>query len=388
MPYDIKYEMLPVGRTLSAAKKGETVSVQSRAFFSSEDGQILVEALEGFVQDVLTLIEQQCDKEIGPHQVIQLLAIISRDKTAIVYVNEPSLEYIAECTGPIEKGQLIGRDDISRVHNVELNGVDISADQGVIFFFTLGWRRGLFYDFAPLASAEAGGPFERTYDLSMLLGKSFNRVIFQKRFSLTESDWAAFFDSGMFPFNGMLESTFEKLLGHARSGWELRELADEIRDELIERVDGFLSRWNSQPTFAPHMELLAQAVERYKEADYVSCISILMPRIEGVLRTHSVRLGSDSFHQERLAELPTVQQENDMNILLPERFRCYLEKVFFADFNPILEPCDAEHSVSRNTVSHGVAGPTQFDGYNASVCVLVLHQLYLCLDVPCSQLAL
>ena len=85
MPYEITFDNIPAGYSLSSSKKGETgtIQVSVREFTSSEDGDLFISRLEGFPAEIVSKLPPR----ISPSQIDHLLAIIRIDKTATVYVN-------------------------------------------------------------------------------------------------------------------------------------------------------------------------------------------------------------------------------------------------------------------------------------------------------------
>jgi len=77
---------------------------------------------------------------------------------ATVYLNELDLRASVRASRPIEAGEPVTRDDFVDVERLEI-GVQVPKDVGALFIFSVGWRKGLFYDFGPVA-----GPFPRPRD--------------------------------------------------------------------------------------------------------------------------------------------------------------------------------------------------------------------------------
>ena len=86
MPYEIRFEKLPAGVCVEAVRDGGTAKVRAIEFVSEEDGDTLIERLEGFGSEILAKLPAK--PPIQPSQIQHLLAIIRRDGTASVYVNE------------------------------------------------------------------------------------------------------------------------------------------------------------------------------------------------------------------------------------------------------------------------------------------------------------
>ena len=98
-------------------------------------------------------------------QVDNMLAIIQGNGDVIVYLNELVLRVVARSTGPIEEGANIDEDDVADIESLEL-GVDIPDNAGLLFLFSVGWRKGLFFDYGPIYHEP------RTYDVGAILGPS------------------------------------------------------------------------------------------------------------------------------------------------------------------------------------------------------------------------
>src|SRR5262245_29327872 len=89
MPFEIKFENIPAGISLTSARAGESLNVRTIEFVSEEDGDTLIERLEGFGSEILSKLPREAEQTpIQPSQVQELLAIIRRDGTATVYLNE------------------------------------------------------------------------------------------------------------------------------------------------------------------------------------------------------------------------------------------------------------------------------------------------------------
>ena len=272
-----------------------------------------------------------------------MLAICRRDGKVDVYVNELDLRLNVRSARSIEAGEYISKDDIADMESVEL-GVQISDDAGFLFVFSVGWRKGLFFDFGPILP----DPQLRQYDIASALGQMYGQMLFQERLSISDAEWDALFSTKWFPFVGLSNEKIDALISHIRSGWDPDENLDDIVAETKSRVPQMLESWRKHPSFLPHFDLLERAVERFQNDDPVSCTALLFPRIEGILRTHhSIFDTQQPPRPENLTELAVAAKiENDKCLLLPRRFAAYLQDVYFANFDP-----DAENiEISRHNV--------------------------------------
>ena len=101
----------------------------------------------------------------------------------------------------IQKGEAVLEDHIVDVHRLELVGADgrpvaVPDDCGVIFLFSIGWRKGLYFNFQPLP-----GPNGNVSDYSTRFGRVYGQLQFQEKTSLDEQQWKQLSEWGWFPFS-------------------------------------------------------------------------------------------------------------------------------------------------------------------------------------------
>ena len=360
----------PVGYALEAAKKGELVKVVYREFTSTEDGQHFILILEGLTSGIL----QRIPSQIKPSQVDHMLVIYDQAGKAKVYVNNLTLRTFVQVTRPVQAGEYIYKDDLSDIKSLDF-GVSIPNDAGFLFLFSVGWRKGLFYDFGPICGPNAQ---VSKYDINSVLAQAYCHVLFQERFSVTDAEWASLFSSQWFLFLGLRDSTIDTLISHIRSGWDPDEKLDEIVSEVKGRAPQMLNSWRKHSAFLPHIEILERAIERFQDDDHISCTGLLFPRIEGILRTHHSSLyAQNSPSAKNLAESAVANKiETDISLLLPHRFDDYLRDIYFKNFDPNSHDID----VSRHSVSHGVATASKFNQKSAVIGILIIHQLFYFLE--------
>ena len=353
-----------IGFALSSARKGEELPVVYREFTSTEDGQHFINRLENLP---LAFIDG-APSPVRRSQVDNLLAMMHPDGKGTIHLNELEIDLLCRTRGSVRKGAEVYTDDIADIEGLNLS-VGIPDDAGFVFIFSVGWRKGMFFYFGPL---RPGGE-SRDYDTSTALGRCVAHVLFQERFAITEQEWAALFEEMWFPFVGLRDRTKYSLLNHVRSGWKCDDMLDEIVAEVKGQVDNMLRSWRDHRAMSTHIEFLERAVERFLEDDSISCTSILFPRIEGIVRIHSVETGNlGNPRQSELADLAVAAKvENERSLLLPLRFRAYLEDVYFANFNLP----KGEVPLSRNSVGHGVASASDVDLKSAVLGLLIVHQI-------------
>ena len=369
MPIEIMLTDIPGGYSLSAGRAGDTIRVAVREFLSSEDGDDFLRRLEGFPSVVLNQIDDE--KRVAPSQIDHMLVVIRRDKTCTVYINELDLLAGIIAKRDIATGQAVVADDIAGIKTVKFKGIEVPADVGVLYLFSSGWRKGLYYDFSPI---QPNGAEPREYDLGVQFGQIFTYLLFQDRLKISDLAWGSLLEQGWFPFISLSAALSKELVNYAHLGWDIDELLPKVSAELKPRLEGWQVRWPQRGFFSDHAVTLARAVDRFNADDYISAVSILYPRIEGVMRSyHIFARPSVLQNQQTLVDSiisPINSTERHSMLLLPEKFRRYLVEVYFAAFDP-----KNPSGLSRHTVAHGVAPQDAFSEKAAVVGFLILDQL-------------
>ena len=365
MPYTVALDKPPAGYSMTVARGGEKVGVSYREFVSFEDGEKLISRLEGFPT---ILLKQIPNPDLKPSTVDHLFAVIKSDGNCQVFVNECEIVAKTRVRRDIKKGEAIYESDIVDYQEVVFKGVEVAPDAGIAVVFSVGWRKGFYYDFGPL-QAET---ILRDYSIWETLGVLHNYLCFQEYFKISDDEYRRLFDKLWFPFIGLKKETVTKLLSHIRGGWDPDELMEVVQEEVRQGIDGMLARWKKHPSLSEHSELLERACERFKSGDYLSCSAVLYPRIEGILRSIS-RCTGGGYTQRALAKAPSDQASTvSISRVLPDKFVEYLREVYFRNFDP-----EYPDHISRNTVGHGVAPQSLYDSKAASIGLLVVEQIYL-----------
>lgn len=368
MPFQFQLEHLPSGYSLNNARRGEPVTIATQGFHSSEDGNEFIRRLEGIPRQLLSHIPG-----FGYAQestVDRMLAIVRPDRMVSLYVNAPAMRVEIRAKGSVQAGENITLDHILDVTRLRFNEVDIPNDAGVVVVLSAGWRKGLYYDFAPL---DVGGQ-RRTEDIEVVLGRYYAYLQFQRLFSLSDTAWSAFTGQGWFPFVHLRQTTLQRMTETAGAGFEIDEHLDAIAADMEQAVADRIGQWASHPLLASHQPFFGAAFEHYRNGDFLSASSILFPRIEGVLRTNhftdAAALGASQANlvasTVRHAPLPA----HPNSLLFPEKFRSFLRDVYFANFDP-----RNPDGLSRHTVAHGVAPASRLDRKGTVVGFLILLQI-------------
>jgi hypothetical protein len=369
MPFEVTLPEIPGGYTLSTAKAGEMVKVATREFLSSEDGDDFIRRLEGFPNIVLSHIPLK--QRPLPSQIDHLLVIIRKDKTATLYVNELQVLVKMLKKRDLAVGELVFNDDIADIKAVKFSGVEVPPDAGVLYIFSAGWRKGIFYDFSPI---QPRATEVRDFDLGVWLGQFLAYLIFQDRLKISDIAWERLFSYGWFPFISLPTVLARELINYAQHGWNIDDLLPKVTSEIKAALPKWQIKWSKKPLFADHLNVLKTAIERFNARDFISTVLILYPRIEGIMRSyHLIMRPAISQTQTSLVETAIGANEltkQPRTLLLPEKFRQYLTDIYFGAFDP-----QKPEGVSRHTVAHGVASQDALSEKAAEVGLLILDQL-------------
>ena len=368
MPITITLENLPVGIVTSVARDGSSAQIKNQEFLSSEDGDLLIERLEKMPGALLNKIP--ADRRPKPSQIDHLLAVIRKDKIATLYINELQFAAQVSVKKEMKAGQPVYADEIADILALEFSSVEIPIDAGIYFIFSIEWRKGLFYDLSPLHPNSAG---LRDYNINSQLGQCYAYLMFPDRIRILEDIWERMFDQGWFPFIALSSPLIDDMKKRAKAGRDIDDLLPRITGEVKESLNDWLGKWSERSLYKDHIKLLRTAAERFLESDHYSAISILYPRIEGILRDYHRSQGSGKPMQKQLAETAVqvdLSPDRPKLPLLPEIFQRYLSEIYFRNFDP-----DRPEGASRNTVAHGVAPVEAFSEKASVIGFLILDQL-------------
>ncbi len=377
MPFKIKFSSLPAGFSTQAIKGPGLVRICTREFLSSEDGDTLVARLEAISELLFPLITPRT--VIRPSCIDHLLTIIRPNSTGIIYINELDIHAEIQAKKDLKKGQAVFLDDIADVRRISFfhnkSPIEIPRDAGIIVLMSSAWRKGLFYDLSPLPPGK-GNP--RDYDIEVFLGQCHAYLAFQSRLKLSATEFEGLIQQKWFPFIALKRKTIAEMVNCIRNDWSIDDLLGKIREEVTERIKSRHNNWTNNPFFQPHVTIIETAAERYLNGDFISAVSILFPRIEGILRTYHIlthpeqNITQTKLLDSALDDNPKIQHARCL--LLPNRFREYLAEVFFESFDP-----QDPQGFSRHTIAHGVTPATNFNEKAATLGFLILDQLSYCL---------
>lgn len=370
MPMNVQLDKLPAGICTHGALPNQTVSITTTGFVSSEDGDELISGLEGISDMLLSPLIN--DRRLFEPMIDHLVAIVRKDRTATIYVNELQFVATIQSKRALKAGEKVFSDDIADIIRIEAGVPPIAADAGLVVVLSHRWRKGLFYDFTPF---NPGVVETRERDLGKIFAFIQTYLSYQDRLRLSDTDWDTLINLGWFPFTSIRASTIKQMLTRARLSGPVDDLLDEIETQTRSRAETLVEHAKAHRLFEGHRSVVATALGHFLKREYLSCTGLLFPRIEGVLRSYYASTGHlDNATQKRLTETATVAaaaERHGASLLLPSRFESYLQAHFFGHFDPA-----NPKGLSRHTIAHGVCPEDDMGRRAAVLGVLILDQLF------------
>jgi len=369
MIFDIKFEKIPVGIAAESVRNKTKIKIITREFISSTAGDLFFSRLDQFPSEILSKVSKE--KNIKESNVDHMVVVINKNLKAKVYINEINFLSEVQVKRPVKKGEEVRKNDISEITNFyPREEIPIEPENGILILFSVGWRKGLYFDFTPLhpKSSET-----IDYDVWGAIGRYYSYILFGERFSISKEQWKYFFTNKMYPFISLKTETINMMLNYARENWPIEELIKKIGVEVGELLPLFIDSWQKNPGIKKDSVLLERASERFFKKDYISCISILYPRIEGIIRSYFI----NDFKKKRITQkdfanslVKDYKFKESYSLILPEKFKAFMIEVFFASFDPTIKA-----DLSKNSLAHGVIDENEFSQLGASMGFLILDQI-------------
>jgi hypothetical protein len=311
-----------------------------------------------------------------------MLAIIRPDLRADIYVNECKITAGVRVARSLQAGEAVLEDDIVDIETLRFEGVEVPPEAAVVCILSSAWRKGLFFDFAPLGLNRPA----RAYELEKVLGSYFAYLTNQSVFKLDESQWELLLRQKWFPFVSLPKCILRNVISTVRAGGDVDTQLKSIVDAVRLMAPKMRERWVGAALLRPHLPFLEHALDSFLKEDYLSATGILYVRIEGILRSMHEASGSSSSAGPRCLTETAVGSwaglVHEYSWLLPHKFKRYLDEVYFAHFEsgqPV--------PMSRHSVGHGVAAAEDFNQKYACIGLLIVDQLRFLLPVARATIA-
>jgi len=371
--FNIKINDAPaMGISTEAAKAGDKGSVIVRGFIYDSKGYLFFNSLEHIAQLYLNkwLIQQQLKASAIDNCLIQ----ISPDNDIWVNVNCPTIMEMVYKQIPktgINKGDPITRENIADIRKINLPNIEFIPNYAKIYFFSIGWRRGIFVDFSPLH--ENFEPSDEQIETSLATCYAF--LMFPEIVDIYPRIKDKLFEKGWFPFVRILGENFKHLANMLDNNLDIVEAEKKIVDSFDqEQLLSILDKWMLNPVFKEHDTFLIHGINEYLEGDLISSAHILYPRIEGLLRyIYAKNSGKDPKTPDLRANLKSelINKTGTTTLLLPLDFDDYLKDFYFRNFSVPNQQIE----ISRHSIAHGVIQTEKITKTSIFQAIMILDQI-------------
>ena len=272
--------------------------------------------------------------------------------------------------------------DMFDLRSFALAGVDMQAD-GFVWIRPErdGWA--LYFNFIPNCGATGISPADRTAVMRSVqtaiaqeMLQTFLHGVFAKgdqvRSQMTRDGWC--------PTPILLPEPWKEMTAAYASGKPDEAGPLAIAAVGIPELDTMAATWIAEEPFASDRAFLERGIERYKAGDYISAISVLLPRIEGLAnRVREKRgIGARENLAQVFGELDQLAsadvRDGYLATRIREEFSSLIANFLLIRFSPSAPQADLVRG--RHAHSHGATGDPQYDQPYALKIILALDALY------------
>lgn len=348
------------------------MKVSQRAFLTdNDDGTFFYSCLDQISR--LFLREWMIRERTNESSISNCLILMSNLNSAKVYINFPTIMNII-ARRRINSGDPIAREDIADIREIVFGDPEIKdADfQAIIYIFSIGWKRGLFYDFTSMIKGSSDALSINS--IRTLLASFYAYIIFPEIHKIYPEIKETLTRDGWFPFIRILGKNFDLLCDAIKNDFPISDVSLDIINSFDKKyINDMVDAWMTKELFRNHEIIIRKGIDEFLEEDYISSIHILYPRIEGLMR--HIYLGEEqkatSFNLAKKLASMGKQRTNEFGLFLPDDFDVYLREFYFSSFE--LERGDI--NLSRHSLAHGVAKESEFNKIKAFQAILIMDQI-------------
>ena len=344
---------------------------------TSDHGKIFFDRLEELAKFIPNLPPFH---QLG--QIQNLVAVIKKNNEMDLFINETIVAVKCLSKGKSkEVGDTVSHDDIADITDVELRGPIINDDDAVFILITHGWRKLLFWDFSQLS----GDAEKRKYNLGKVLAQGFARIAYSQLSFMNEDVVSKLFRIRWFPFVTLSYELRKEILNADPVSFKEDFFVLKISVELDAKLDEILLKWESYEQFSNHMEFFKRGIDSYKNNDFISCISLVFPRIEGVLRSLDNVTSWERGDQNIIGKIvpESLKDPATFSALTPSVFCAFVRNVMFHEFKGqewIKQKSGAVFG--RHSIAHGILPSEDYSKGNAARLLLTIDHLCHILKLP------
>jgi hypothetical protein len=226
--FDVSCEGPLIGFSLEAkrtTKNGEQIKVCQRAFLTDSDGDFFYACLDQISK--MFLRDWIIREKTNESSISNCLILITGINSAKIYINAPTIMNIV-ARKRINAGDPVTREEIADVREIVFIEPELSEISylGIIYIFSVGWRRGLYYD---LASMEKGITTSiNSNNIKTLFASFYAHMIFPEIRRIYPEIKEILIENGWFPFIGILGRNFNALCEAIKNDFSLVDVSLEV----------------------------------------------------------------------------------------------------------------------------------------------------------------
>lgn len=268
----------------------------------------------------------------------------------------------------LNAGEAISISDIASIRRLRFHNITIPPKTGIIYHFTEGYRHAIYIDLTPINGPDPINQIDLEYELA----DCYQRIQFEKHFG-DKQILESMLDDGWFPFIAIPKDLFDNFYlfyGDPAITDKAAALRSHFSGGTLEELS---SKWFKKESYKDLKPFVETALKNYRDKDYISSISVLYPRIEGLL----TKLFSSSKTKADLPWLFDRLSDRAMNnvgknsLLMPRNFRNYLKKFLGKSF----DTHGGKVGLSRHSHAHGVTPAEEYSQDKAVIGFLILDQI-------------
>lgn len=316
------------------------------------------------------------------YRVLQCLIKLPPNSEPIVEFNDKIKWIMQSNTAHMKENQAVYIWDIKKIKNVEFpkyKGLKVAY----IFFYYSGFDYSIIFDFSPNSVqqdqiSDFNHPYSKT--LTDYYNLYFTELIIKQidektRRKLIENNYFITPSITPYPINIILNP--KKNINDF-----INELVAFFDSDILSSIK---TNWFNNKTFESRKKLFEEAIENYENQKYLSCISILIPQIEGILReflflkeSKATKTNSSKAF-DRVKELFESKKKIQVVKVIMDSFSEFFNNRngFFESFNNWTDSLSSSF-ISRHAYSHGKYDE---DMYNKENCVRLFLMLYTFYDM-------
>ncbi len=361
------------GISAGAYEVGEEARVIGKGWFSQRSGSfsaIMQEIDNMFLYPLATV-------KVAPDSLSNFLILLSRSE-AHIKINKNAFDLSGIVRSELEAGQELTLDRFYAFTKVDFLETEITAGQGIIFFYTHGWKRGVYINL--LSRDQPDYPLEIIQkDLAAMM----NELVLGQTFFSPEI-LQGLLGHHWFPFVSIPSRILKKLIYRVLHGGEIKPAEDAIMAYLTpDKLESRWQEWGTHPQALPLQDFFRMALNHYRAAEYLICIDLLWPKIAEILPS------LDAETQHKIQQSLTQGVYGDFGAYLLQisavyssELHDYLNRLYdrrFEDHVP-------EDLLNSPILTQSAVEPTDDSQKKALIAFLILDQIFVLIQAQRASL--